>query len=171
VLLEVGRITKAHGLRGDVLVDYTSDRHERMTAGTALRTADGELVIATASRFQDRWRVRFVGVDDRNAAEALRGVVLLAEALPVGHDDELWVHQLIGAELVDIHGTSYGRVESVIPNPASDLLALEDGRLVPAAFVTDHAAGCVVVDVPPGLLDQSDDQGDDVVAERGASQQ
>jgi 16S rRNA processing protein RimM len=96
--------------------------------------------------------VQFDGVADRAAAEAWRGVVLRAE--PVADDDEaLWVHELIGAIVVLVDGTEVGTVTEVQANPASDLLVLDGGALVPVVFVTEHAAGRVTVDPPEGLFD------------------
>jgi 16S rRNA processing protein RimM len=82
----------------------------------------------------------------------LRGVRL--HAPPLDHDDDqLWVHDLVGAELVDVAGHAHGRVVAVEANPAHDLLVLDDGRLVPVVFVVEHTAGRVVVDPPAGLLE------------------
>ena len=67
----------------------------------------------------------------------------------------LWVHKLIGAQVVEIDGTDRGTVVSVIANPASDLLELEDGHLVPLTFVTDFDSNIVHVDAPDGLFDLS----------------
>ena len=67
--------------------------------------------------------------------------------------DELWVHELIGAQVRDQHGGDLGRVASVEDNPAADLLVLESGALIPMTFVVDAADGCVTVDIPEGLLD------------------
>jgi 16S rRNA processing protein RimM len=101
-----------------------------------------------------RWIVSFEGVDDRNEAERLRGTVLSGERLDHDEDaDELWVHELVGSELLDLAGRVLGRVAAVEANPASDLLVLESGHLVPMVFVVEAAAGRVVVDPPAGLLD------------------
>ena len=72
-----------------------------------------------------------------------------------GWDDagELWVHELVGSELLDRSGRVLGRVTAVEANPASDLLVLESGHLVPMVFIVEAAAGRVVVDPPAGLLD------------------
>jgi 16S rRNA processing protein RimM len=97
--------------------------------------------------------VQFEGIDDRAAADRLHGVDLQAEPLDV--PGTLWVHQLVGAMVRDAEGSDLGRVAAVEANPASDLLVLESGGLVPAHFVTRHdpAAGTVDVDIPEGLLD------------------
>ena len=80
-------------------------------------------------------------------------MVLYAE--PLTDPEALWVHELIGAEVVAADGSSYGRVAAVEANPASDLLVLDGGGLVPLRFVVASTPGRVVVDVPAGLLDGS----------------
>lgn len=151
-LLEVGRITKAHGLRGDVLVLLWSDVADRLAPGSVLRVDDRELVVASSQVYQDRFLVHFVGVDDRTPAEGLRGKVLLAE--PTEVEGELLVHELIGCEVVLPDGTVVGRVELVEANPASDLLVLEGGGLVPLTFLVEHTPNeRIVIDPPAGLLD------------------
>jgi 16S rRNA processing protein RimM len=102
----------------------------------------------------DRYIVQFDGVDSREDAERLHGLELEAEALD-DVPDALWVHELVGAAVRDAAGTALGTVESVEPNPASDLLVLESGGLIPVRFVTAHdaAARTVDVDIPEGLLD------------------
>lgn len=69
--------------------------------------------------------------------------------------DALWIHELIGAEVVDGHGNRYGAVESVQENPASDLLVLESGELVPLTFVVGwlERPDRLEIDPPIGLLD------------------
>jgi len=150
-MLEVGRIAKAHGLRGDVVVELVTDRVERLAVGAVLHGPHGPLTVERSAPHQGRWIVHLAGVDDRAAAEALRGTVLRAE--PLEDPDALWVHDLIGAEVVDSEGTRRGRVVSVVANPASDLLELEDGALVPARFVTGHGDGVVRVETPQGLFE------------------
>jgi 16S rRNA processing protein RimM len=150
-LLEVGRIGRAHGVRGDVLVHLTTDRVERLNPGSRLKAGERWLTVTAASRSNDRWRVHFDGVDDRSAAEALTRVVLSAE--PIDDPDTLWVHQLIGAEVVEVVGTSRGRCVAVIDNPAADLLELESGALVPVSFVVSFADGIITIDPPEGLFE------------------
>ena len=152
-MLEVGRIVKAHGIRGEVIVDLVSNRpEERLAHGSVLASDRGDLEVLTATPHQGRWIVAFRGVEDRSAAETYRGVVLSAEPL-ADDDDTLWVHELIGSEVVDRSGRSYGQVEAVEANPASDLLVLAGDKLVPLVFVVSKTPGRVVVDPPAGLLD------------------
>ncbi|MCP3989113.1 MAG: 16S rRNA processing protein RimM [Actinomycetia bacterium] len=151
-LLEVGRIGKAHGLNGEVSVDFTTDRlTERTTPGVELLADERLLRVVTARPHQKRWLVRFEGVDDRNQAETLRGLTLRAVA--IDDDDEVFVHELIGKSLVDQYGTDHGAIVAVVENPASDLLELGDGRLVPLAFYVGDDDDTVMVSVPAGLLD------------------
>jgi 16S rRNA processing protein RimM len=155
-VLEVGRIVRPHGLKGQVVVELWTDREERMAAGSQLSTGDRVLTVASASRLpagpgRPRWLAAFEGVSSREDADRIRDRVLFAEPLAV--EGVLWVHELIGAPLQDVEGRVVGRVQAVEANPASDLLVLEDGRVIPLTFVVRDAAGALVVDGPPGLLD------------------
>lgn len=149
--LEVGRITKPHGIRGEVVVVLTTNRPERVAPGARLDAGDRELVVLASRPHQGGHLVAFEGVADRTAAERLRGRVLRAE--PLDDPDELWVHELVGAEVVERDGTPRGRVVALVANPAADLLELDSGALVPLTFVVERAAGRVVVDPPAGLFD------------------
>ena len=151
--LEVGRIGRAHGLRGEVTIAPITNVPERFAVGSTLYVGERSLVIVASRRHQDRWLVRFAGVDDRDAAELLRNQALTADALGEAPEGGMWVHELIGAEVRDRAGVSLGRVAAVEANPAHDLLVLEDGALIPIVFVVSQADGVCVVDVPEGLLD------------------
>jgi 16S rRNA processing protein RimM len=151
-VLLVGRVTKAHGLRGEVLVDLLSTEEARLAPGSVLATDRGPLTVGSARPHQDRWIVQFDGVAGREAAESLRGAELRADA--IDDPDALWVHELVGAEVVEADGTARGHVVTVVANPADDLLELDGGALVPVGFVTGRDdAGRVVVDAPDGLFD------------------
>lgn len=150
-LLEVGRITKAHGLKGEVVVALTTNRDERVAPGTVLSTERGDLRVVRSSPFQGKWIVQFEGVRSRDDAEALRNQVLSAP--PLDDDDADWIHELIGADVVDQTGSVVGKVEAVQDNPVADLLVLASGALVPMTFVVETGPGRVVIDAPDGLLD------------------
>jgi 16S rRNA processing protein RimM len=154
-LLEIGRITKAHGLRGEVVVQLSSDYPDvRLAPESRLRTGQDDLVLVVRSArpHQDRWLVLFEGVGDRTAAERLAGRTL--RGAPIDDPDALWVHELIGARVIEAAtGVERGRVTSVVANPAHDLLELDSGVLVPIVFVRSLEDGVATVDPPAGLFD------------------
>ena len=150
-LLEIGRVTRPHGLRGEVVVDLTTDRVERLAPGTVLTSDAGDLTVAAARPHQQRWIVTFEGHTGREAADRLRGLALRAAA--IDDPDALWVHDLVGSEVVTVGGDTVGTCVAVVANPASDLLELDGGALVPVVFVVERMPGRVVIDPPEGLLD------------------
>lgn len=151
-LLEIGRFGRPHGVRGEVMVTLTTDRTERVAPGSRWWAAGREWVVEAARPHQGRYIVRLAGVSDRDAAASLTGERIFATPMAVA-PGELWAHEVIGTEVVDGTGRSYGRVVAVEANPAHDLLVLERGELVPVVFVVAHDAERIVVDVPEGLLD------------------
>lgn len=150
-LLEIGTIGKAHGLQGEVLVRLVTDRLERVAAGSELTTERRVLRVTSSRPHQGHHLVRFDGVTNRTAAEELRGLVLYAA--PLDDDDVLWVHELVGRSVVDQDGSHRGTVESVQENPASDLLVLDTGHLIPLVFVTSVGADGIAVEAPDGLFE------------------
>ena len=154
-LLEVGRIGRPYGIRGDVFVDLTTDRTERVAVGARLWARDRWMRVTASSPSNRRWRVHFEGIDTREDAQVLTGTLLRAE--PIEDPDALWVHQLIGATVLEVNGIDRGRCTAVVANPASDLMELDSGALVPIAFVTSVEAtpgGTLgTIDPPEGLFD------------------
>lgn len=153
-LLEVGRIDKAHGLRGEVLVSLSTDRTERLMAGARLWVGDSEREVVHSSRHHHRFIVALDGVGTREEAEALHGAILSAPPMDA-EDDAMWVHELVGAAVVLPDGHEVGTVAAVQDNPAHELLVLDGGALVPVVFVVDASElpQRVVIDPPEGLLD------------------
>ena len=150
--LEIGRIGKAHGLRGEVVVEAISNRDERFLPGSVLYISGEPRPIATSRRHQNRWLVRFEGVDDRTAAQALRGIVVTGDPLGDLPENEIWVHELVGVSVTDTAGNDLGKVVAVEANPAHDILVTDQGVLIPIVFVVEHGDGSAVVDLPEGLL-------------------
>ncbi len=137
-----------------MVVQLWTDQTQRVEPGSELASARGTLTVVWSKPFgPDRYIVQFEDVADRTAAENLRGVELEAE--PIDVPDTLWVHELVGATVRDTAGNELGRIESVEANPASDLMVLESGGLIPIRFLTEHdaTAHTVEVDIPEGLLD------------------
>jgi 16S rRNA processing protein RimM len=166
-LITVGRVGPARGVRGDLYVEpFTDDPAERFAPGAVLQTEPstaGPLTVESVNLSGRRMVVRFAGVYDRAAAEALRGVrlVLPAQARPPLTDpDEYYTSDLVGLSARDVGGRELGPVRDVIDIAGADYLVVEvDGadRLVPfvAAVVpeVDVAGGFVVIDPPEGLFD------------------
>jgi 16S rRNA processing protein RimM len=157
-LLEVGRLGRAHGVRGEIYVDLLTDRTERLAVGARLQAGSDWLTVTAARLAGGRWLVRFEEIADRTAAEAFSGRRLSAEPLPPRADDGgLYVHELVGALVVGVDGTEYGRCVSVLANPAHDILELDGGGLVPVVFVRgvagDGETRRVTIDPPDGLFD------------------
>ena len=152
-LLEVGRIGKPHGVRGDLFLSLTSDLVQRREVGAQLIIFDSSgqrtLTITSSRPQQDSWVVHLEGIDDRNAAEKLTNKFLYAA--PIDGAEGLWVHQLIGSEVEDTSGVSWGICTGVLNNPAHDLLELESGVLIPMPFVLSCDEGITVIDPPAGL--------------------
>jgi 16S rRNA processing protein RimM len=162
----VARIGKAHGLRGEVTVQVlTGAPDERFVPGATFTTepsSAGPLVLRSARDNNGILLLGFEQTTDRNGAEALRGIKLLADALADDGDDEEWFERdLVGLKVVTVGGVEVGEVTALESRPAQDLLLvrLTDGREALIPFVTaivpevDIEGGRVVVDPPPGLLD------------------
>jgi 16S rRNA processing protein RimM len=151
-LLEIGRIAKPHGLAGQVVVDLVTNVKNRLEPGTPVSTTAGSVLFVEESRpFGRRWIVNFEGIADRAGAERVRGWGLLAA--PVEEPGALWVDELVGASVFDQDGRHLGTVSSLVANPASDLLELEGGGLIPLVFVVERTERRITVDIPAGLLE------------------
>ena len=163
----VGRIGRAHGIRGAVVVGVRTDEPElRFAKGSQLDTDPsgvGPLTVAATQWHSGELLVRFAGVSDRDAAEELRGTWLLVDSAtiaPPDDPDEFMDTDLIGLSVRTVDGTVVGTVGDVL-HPAQDVLVVKssDGREVMVPFVlplvpeVDVAAGYLVIDPPEGLLD------------------
>ena len=162
----LGHVVKAHGIKGALRV--------RPHSGDAQSTARSLLTAGELFLDEDRWRItrarpdkdeliiELDGVGDRNLAEALRGrgVFVDRDHLPAPSDDEVYLDDLVGCEVVDTHGRALGRVRGSFHNGAHEILMVDSARgerllpYVPAMVVElDLAARRLVYDPPPGLLD------------------
>ncbi|UCE86162.1 MAG: 16S rRNA processing protein RimM [Deltaproteobacteria bacterium] len=169
----LGRIVGAHGVRGAMNVRYFGDGPANLLRMPAVAVA-AEASEVEAPVFEvgaarpgrpGQVRLTLVGVEDRDAAEALRGRLVLGEAtylapLPAG---EFYWHQLIGCQVEGHDGTRIGTVREVWETGASDVLVVEaeDGRRVllptakPLLREIDLDASRIVIEVIPGLLDST----------------
>ncbi len=166
----VGRIGRAHGIHGLVSVDVRTDEPERRLAPGAVLETDpperGPLVVVAGRVHSGRLLLEIEGIEDRTAAEALRGTDLVVAVDPdeqAEDPDEWYDHQLLGLRAVSPDGAPYGSVTEVVHLPMQDLLAVRndagDEFLVPfvAQFVpeVDVRGGRVVLMPPDGLLGEA----------------
>jgi 16S rRNA processing protein RimM len=164
----VGVVGKPFGLRGEVYVHPDADLAEPFAPGRTYRVARAgleppaggrQLTVASAAAHGGRLLVRFFGVDDRDAAEALRGLLLRVPRDQVRlEDDAFWTDDLLGREVVDASGALVGILEAARDGPAHDYLvvARPDGGevMIPAvAELVDVSGERIVVRAIPGLLD------------------
>ena len=168
----VGRIGKAHGLRGDLTINVSTDEPERRFAPGSVLSVEAPRGSASTLRSltvaSTRWHsgillVRFEEILDRTAAEAARGLLLSAtvpaDASP-DHPDEYYDHQLIGLIAYDVSGAELGTVTALVHGGAQDLLSVKalDGRDTLVPFVkalvpeVDIAGRRVVIADRPGLV-------------------
>jgi 16S rRNA processing protein RimM len=174
--LLVGRVGRPHGIRGEVTVQvHTDDPDLRFAAGSVLATEPagrGPLTVSSSRWHSGRLLVTFDGYADRDSAEDLRGTLLVMDSAEVGptlDPDEFHDYELVGLEVVTVAGDQVGAVTDVL-HQGQNLLVVQppaaprppgrpfgDPILVPfvAAIVpeVDVAAGRLVIDPPPGLLD------------------
>lgn len=169
--LIVGRIGRPHGLRGEVTIEVRTDDPEiRFSAGSVFLTDPaprGPLTVVGRRTIGGNTVLSFAGFDDRDAAETLRGTLLVlhTEQLPELTDaDEYYDHQLIGLTVrLTSSADAIGEVTDLMHLPSNDVLvvnsSLAPGGEVLIPFVravvptVDLAGGFVVVDPPDGLFD------------------
>jgi 16S rRNA processing protein RimM len=162
----VGHITRAHGIRGEVVVAVLTDTPDdrfRVGAGLQLDPGHEDLTVKAARWHQGRLLVTFEEIPDRTAAEALAGSTLTVDVDPdeeTGDPEEFYDHQLVGLRAETVGGAEIGPVSDVLHVPGQDLLVLDTAageRIVPfvAALVpqVDVAGGRIVIAELAGLLD------------------
>jgi 16S rRNA processing protein RimM len=172
-LMIVGRVRKAHGIRGELLVEPITDAPDavfvsgrRLFAGTATGdpSPDGqELHITAVRQHMDSVRLTLEEVPDRSAAELWRGRFLLApqDELPPPADDEVYLHDLIGMRVVHVDGRALGDVADTYDLPQGLMLDVRPVNGGPTYFIpwqeeflvdVDEAMRIITVNPPEGLL-------------------
>jgi 16S rRNA processing protein RimM len=163
-LLLVGRVARAHGIRGHVIVnpetDFMEDRFKvgrTLKVGPAGRTREHEILEV---RFQQgRPIVRFDGILTMNDAEALAGSELWLPESSVAPlpDRTFYRHDLVGCEVRDRDGRVLGRVTGVEGSIDRSYLVVDEYMMIPMVdgicVAVDIAGRRVTVDPPEGLLD------------------
>ncbi|MET9511704.1 ribosome maturation factor RimM [Streptomyces flavidovirens] len=168
--LVVARIGRAHGIKGEVTVEVRTDEPElRLGPGAVLATdpaSVGPLTVETGRVHSGKLLLRFAGVKDRTAAEALRNTLLIAEVDPAAtpeDPEEFYDHQLMDLDVVLADGTEIGRITEITHLPSQDLFIVKrpDGSEVMIPFVEEIVTEIdleeqrAVITPPPGLIDDS----------------
>jgi len=168
--LVVGRVVKAHGVTGEVVVEIrTDDPDTRFAPGSSLRGKpsrggpESRYLVESVREHGGKLLVRLDGVADRNAAESLRGILFVVDSEdlpPIEDPDEFYDHQLEGLQVVTTVGETVGTVAEVLHTAAGELLSIraEEGEvLVPfvSAIVTSVSLADqkIEIDPPEGLLE------------------
>jgi len=163
-LLLVGRVARAHGIRGHVIVNPETDfMEDRFRTGQVVLIGPEENArpreILESRIHRGRPIVRFAGIDTMNDAESLAGAnVWLREGdlapLPAG---TFYRHDLVGCEVIDTRGTSIGTVTSVEGSLDRSYLVVDEHTLIPLVgdicVAVDMAARRVTIDPPEGLIE------------------
>lgn len=163
--LFIGRVIKSHGIRGEVVVDPTTDHPDtRFANGAVLHGTQGnkehQLTVVHARPHKGRLLVSFEEIPDRTAADSLRGTKFFAAPLEDPDDDGFYAHELEGLS-VRHDGEVIGAVAEVTHGPRQTILTIrkEDGREAMVPFVADIVpdvnldAGELTITPPEGLLD------------------
>jgi 16S rRNA processing protein RimM len=159
----VGRIARAHGVKGELAVLPLTQVAERFEPGSRLYVGEGDdrpLTVSSSRPHHKMLLVVFDEVKDRTQAEGLRGELLFVPAsstppLPAG---EYWAHELVGCEVMTEAGRSLGTIREVVHTQANDVWvakAESEEVLIPAlkdvVLEVDVAGRRLVVREIPGL--------------------
>ena len=155
--LAIGRVARAHGLRGRVLIAPYNAGSEGLCQARRIWLGEREFEVDRAQRVSQGYLIALRGVGDRDQADALRGEEVRVDRaeLPALEAGEMYAIDLIGYQVSDPQGTVRGVVEDLEEAGPQDLLRLDGGTLVPLALVTEvqPQARRIVVDAPEGLFD------------------
>lgn len=165
-MITVGKITSAHGIKGEVKVLSLSDNPERFKKDRCLQVeGQSALYRIDAARVHkgDTLIIKFAGIDDRNEAESLKGSVLQIDESEIGTlpPHHFYRFQLEGLEVLDEEGKRLGYIDAVLESGANDIYRVcrEDGEcfLLPALKQVvkdvDLETGTMTVTLLPGLLE------------------
>ncbi|MBN9643180.1 ribosome maturation factor RimM [Corynebacterium mendelii] len=165
--VRIGRVVKSHGIKGEVVVDATTDAPEiRFAPGSVLTGRQGgsttELTVASVREHKNRLLVLFEEITDRTRADRLRGMVFDAPPLDDDSGEEgFYDHELQGLDVI-CDGATIGTVTGTVTGPGGTLLEVgitDTGKQVLVPFVhaivptVDVAGHSVTITPPEGLLD------------------
>jgi 16S rRNA processing protein RimM len=160
---KIGRLGKAHGVKGEVSFQFDDDIFDRVDADYLVLDIDGILVPFFMEEYRFRsdtvCLVKFSGIDTQQRAQELTGCdVFFPRALAEEGDEMPSLASLVGFEIVnDADGETIGRIAAIDDSTVNILFELENGTLIPASdeLVTDIDAErrTIKMNIPEGLLD------------------
>lgn len=162
----MGEVVRPHGVRGEVVIQPFTEEPGRFQPGADLlvgKDPNGarEMKVSTSRRNRQKLLVRFEGINDREAAETIRGSLIFipSSALTPLGEDSFWEHDLAGVEVFDRAGNFIGRITRVVPRVEQDLWEVDSGGpilQIPAVKEivksVDLDRRRIVIDPPRGLL-------------------
>jgi len=157
--IEIGRIARAHGIRGEVVIVTHDPASDLLDDQPVLWIGGTERRVAEARATHRGWLIQLEGIATRNEAETLRGQAVEVDRAALAlADDDILLGDLVGCRVQRVDGTPWGEIVEVNSGGMQDLLVIHDGeleRLLPLVdeFVAsiDLEAGVVTVDPPDGL--------------------
>ena len=159
----IGRLGKAHGVKGEVSLQFDDDIFDRVDADYLVLDVDGILVPFFIEQYRFRSDtvalVKFEDVDTQQRASELTGCdVYFPRALADDDDDDVSLAFLVGFSIVDANtDTAVGRIAAIDDTTVNMLFELEDGTLIPASeeLITDIDKDnkTITIDIPDGLLE------------------
>lgn len=160
---KIGRLGKAHGVRGEVSFQFDDDVFDRVDADYLVLNVDGILVPFFIEEYRFRSDttalVKFEGVDTQDRARELTNCdVYFPRALMPEDEEELRWSFFVGFDILDAKtNKTVGRIASVDETTLNILFELEDGTLIPAAeeLISDvnHDKKIITIDLPEGLME------------------
>jgi 16S rRNA processing protein RimM len=155
----VGRIVTPHGVRGELKVESLTDFPERFRRGSRLWLDGVEFSVELGRVLGRHVILKLEGIDDRNAAEAIRGRELtVPDVAELTEEGVYYQHDIVGLRVEDEAGSELGRVVDVLLTGSNDVYVVQGERgelLLPAlddvVKQIDIATGRIVVDLPGGL--------------------
>ncbi|MDX1382680.1 MAG: ribosome maturation factor RimM [Thermoanaerobaculia bacterium] len=163
--VRVGKIVKPHGLRGDLVVEASTDVAERFAPGSMLTLAgprERRLEVARCRVHKGLLLVAFAGLESRDDVEGLRGLELVVarQDVPAAPPGSYYYFELVGCACRDESAGDLGRVVDVVEDGGGLILEIERGsRKLLVPFVNaylvevDVAGRRIALDLPPGLIE------------------
>ncbi len=159
---KIGRLGKAHGVKGEVSFQFDDDIFDRVDSDYLILEVDGILVPFFIEEYRFRSDtvalVKFEDVDTQQRAQELTGCDVYFPRSLADDDETPSLSMLVGFDVVDVTtGTTVGRIAAIDDSTANLLFELEDGRLIPAAeeLITniDSKNKVIKMTIPEGLLE------------------